>query len=162
MGINWGDIGSNITNFGGKIGETLISPNPVIKLITNPQKAIEQPETLLPAPIRPLGNDGPIKPADEWKTVAEDAGNTLLAPNPLISAVTGNAGDILQTNKPASEKWENVSNTVTETVNNTTETVKETVKETIQNVTKGVGSALPVLAIGGAAILGLSLLFGRR
>ena len=169
MGINWGDIGSNITNFGGKVGETLISPSPIVKLVTNPKKAIDDPSSLLPDTIKALGNGGPVRPVEEqWQEVGTDYVervkknvDILVSPNPIISAVTGNSGDIVS-DKPAQEKWENVSNTVTETVNNTTETVKETVKETIQNVTKGVGSALPIIAIGGAAVLAVSLLLGRR
>ena len=42
------------------------------------------------------------------------------------------------------------------------EKVTETVKETVTNVTKGIGEALPILAIGAAAVLGVSLLLGRR
>lgn len=129
------------------IVKPLLAPNPIVKAITNPQKAIEQPETLLP-----LGNNGPV---EQWEEVGEDAANTLLAPNPLISLATGNGGDIPQTDKPAADKWQNVAD---KTVNK----AGDVVKETIQNVTQGVGSALPILAIGGGVILAASLLFGRK
>ena len=38
----------------------------------------------------------------------------------------------------------------------------DTVKDTAQNVVKGVSDALPIIAIGAAAVLGLALLFGRH
>lgn len=165
MGINWGDIGSNITNFGGKVGETLISPSPIVKLVTNPVKAFEDPSTLLPDTVRALGNDGPVRTVEEqWQEVGNDYVDRvkknvdiLVSPNPIISAVTGNGGDIIS-DKPAAEKWENV----TEPIIKETTKITETVKETVNNVTKGVGEALPIIAIGGAAILALSLLLGRR
>ena len=53
--------------------------------------------------------------------------------------------------------WETTTGTVTDTSNK----VVDTVKETVQNVTKGVSGALPVLAIGGAAVL-LGCLLLRR
>lgn len=53
--------------------------------------------------------------------------------------------------------WENTTETVTDTSNK----VVDTVKETVQNVTKGVSGALPVLALGGAAVL-LGCLLLRR
>lgn len=173
MGINWGDIGSSITNFGGKVGETLISPSPIVKLVTNPAKAIEDPKTLLPDTILALGNGGPVRPvAEQWQEVGNDYVDRvkknvdlLVSPNPVISAVTGNSSDIVS-DKPASEKWENVTGTVDQTVIQPvvkeTSKITETVKETVNNVTKGVGEALPIIAIGGAAILALSLLLGRR
>lgn len=171
MGINWGDIGSNITNFGGKVGETLISPSPIVKLVTNPQKAIENPKSLLPDTI--LGNGGPVRSVEEqWQEVGNDYVDRvkknvdlLISPNPVISAVTGNSGDIVS-DKPATEKWENVTETVDQTViqpvvKETTK-ITETVKETVNNVTQGIGQALPIIAIGGAAVLAVSLLLGRR
>ena len=171
MGINWGDIGSNITNFGGKVGETLISPSPIVKLVTNPQKAIEDPKTLLPDTI--LGNSGPVRSVEEqWQGVGEDYVNRvkknvdiLVSPNPLLQVATGNGGDIVS-DKSATEKWENVTETVDETVvqpviKETTK-ITETVKETVNNVTQGIGQALPIIAIGGAAVLAVSLLLGRR
>lgn len=54
--------------------------------------------------------------------------------------------------------WENTTETVTDTSNK----VVDTVKETVQNVTKGVSGALPVLALGGAAVLLGCLLLRRR
>lgn len=173
MGFNWGDIGSKITDIGGKVGETLISPSPVVKLVTNPVKAFEDPSTLLPDTVRALGNGGPIRSVDEqWKEVGEDYVervqknvDLLVSPNPIISAVTGNGGDIVS-DKPAEEKWQNVTETVDETVvqpviKETTK-ITETVKETVNNVTQGIGQALPIIAIGGAAVLAVSLLLGRR
>jgi len=178
MGINWGDIGSKITDIGGKVGETLISPSPIVKLVTNPQKAWEDPSTLLPDTVRSLGNGGPVRSVDEqWKEVGEDYVNRvkdnvdlLISPNPVLSIATGNGGDIINLDKTAQEKWENVTETTKETVDQTivqpvvkeTEKIKETVKETVNNVTKGVGEALPIIAIGGAAVLVVSLLLGRR
>ena len=174
MGINWGDIGSSITNFGGKVGETLISPSPLAKLVTNPKKAIEDPKTLLPDTIQALGNGGPVRTvAEQWQEVGEDAKNFLLSPNPIIQVATGNAGDIFS-GKSYQEQWGNVTSSVDEKVvqpvNETvvqpvikeTEKIKETVKETVTNVTKGVSEALPIIAIGGAAVLAVSLLLGRR
>lgn len=171
MGINWGDIGSNITNFGGKVGETLISPSPIVKLVTNPKKAVEDPKTLLPDTI--LGNAGPVRSVGEqWQEVGNDYVDRvkknvdlLVSPNPIISAVTGNSSDIVS-DKPANEKWENVTETVDQTViqpvvKETTK-ITETVKETVNNVTQGIGQALPIIAIGGAAVLAVSLLLGRR
>ena len=64
----------------------------------------------------------------------------------------------------AGEAWSKATDAageVTNTVTNTVSNVKETVKETVQNVTKGVTGALPVLAIGAAAVLGLTLLLRR-
>ena len=145
-------------------GNVLLSPNPVVKALTNPQKVIENPSSLLPSTT---------DAGKQWEEVGNDAANTLLSPNPIISAVTGNAGDILS-NKPAADKWDNVTGTVNEEVVKPidetvvqpiikeTEKITETVKETVTNVTKGVGEALPVLAIGAAAVLGVSLLLGRR
>lgn len=172
MGINWGDIGSSITNFGGKVGETLISPSPIVKLVTNPQKAIEDPKSLLPDTIKPLGNDGPRTVKEQWQEVGTDYVDRvkknvdlLVSPNPVISAVTGNGGDIVS-DKPAKEKWENVTetvdNTVIQPVVKETTKITETVKETVNNVTQGIGQALPIIAIGGAAVLAVSLLLGRR
>jgi len=94
----------------------------------------------------------------------------LTSPNPVISTVTGHTDDILNPDKTAQEKWENVTETTKETVDQTivqpvvkeTEKIKETVKETVNNVTKGVGDALPIIAIGGAAVLVVSMLLGRR
>ena len=74
------------------------------------------------------------------------------------NTITDAAGD--QWSK-VSEGVSNAADTVTNTVTNTVSNVKETVKETVQNVTKGVSGALPVLAIGGAVVLGLSLLLRR-
>lgn len=54
--------------------------------------------------------------------------------------------------------WNNVTNTVTNTYENTVEKTKEV----FNNVTKGVSDALPIIAIGGAAVLVVSLLLGRR
>ena len=62
----------------------------------------------------------------------------------------------------ASEGVSNAADTVTNTITNTVSNVKETVKETVQNVTKGVSGALPVLAIGGAAVLLGCILLRRR
>jgi len=173
MGINWGDIGSTITNFGGKVGETLISPSPIVKLVTNPKKAWEDPKSLLPDTI--IGGDKPV--SEQWQEVGndyvervKDNVNILTSPNPVISTVTGHTDDILNPDKTAQEKWENVTETTKETVDQTivqpvvkeTEKIKETVKETVNNVTKGVGDALPIIAIGGAAVLVVSMLLGRR
>lgn len=173
MGVNWGEIGSNITNFGGKVGETLISPSPIVKLVTNPTKAFEDPKTLLPDTILALGNGGPVRSVEEqWREVGNDYVDRvkknvdlLVSPNPIISAVTGNSSDIVS-DKPAQEKWENVTETVDQTViqpvvKETTK-ITETVKETVNNVTQGIGQALPIIAIGGAAVLAVSLLLGRK
>ena len=65
----------------------------------------------------------------------------------------------------AGEAWSKATDAageVTNTVTNTVTNVKETVKDTVQNVTKGVTEALPIVAIGAAAVIGLALLFGRR
>ena len=70
------------------------------------------------------------------------------------NTITDAAGDLWA---KASDGVSNAADTVTNTVSN----VKETVKETVQNVTKGVTGALPILAIGGAVVLGLSLLLRR-
>ena len=147
------------------VSKVALAPNPVIKAITNPQKAIEDPSSLLPSQI--LGGDKPpiagggdgYIPASEWEKVAEDAGNTLLSPNPLISIATDNPKDAIPGGSSAAEKWGNVTTTVEDKVINP---VKETVKETVNNVTKGVSDALPIIAIGGAAVLLVSLLLGRR
>lgn len=61
--------------------------------------------------------------------------------------------------------WENTTEVVTdtaETVADTSNKVVDTVKETVQNVIKGVSGALPVLALGGAAVLLGCLLLRRR
>lgn len=151
--------------------DVLLSPSPITKFVTNPQKAIEDPSYLLPVA---LGNNGPVvKDLDEqWNEVKQDYKeevkqniDLLTSPNPLISAATGNADDILS-DKSASEKWENVTtsvdNNVVQPVIKETEKITETVKETVNNVTKGIGDALPIIAIGGAAVLVVSLLLGRR
>ena len=161
-----------ITKAAEDTGKVLISPSPIVKVITNPQKAWEDPTSVLPIEI---GSNGPVvKDLDEqWNEVKEDYKkeveqniNLLTSPNPLISAVTGNSDDILNFDKPATEKWENVTETVNETVVQPivkeTEKITETVKETVTNVTKGVTDALPIIAIGGAAVLVVSLLLGRR
>ena len=70
------------------------------------------------------------------------------------NTITDAAGDLWS---KASEGVSNAAETVTNTVSN----VKETIKETTSNVVKGVSGALPVLAIGAAAVLGLSLLLRR-
>lgn len=65
----------------------------------------------------------------------------------------------------AGEAWSNVTeagSAAVDTVTNTVTNVKETVKDTVHNVTQGVTEALPIVAIGAAAVLGLALLFGRR
>ena len=148
-------------------GKVLVSPSPLVKAITNPEKVWNDPASLLPV-------DPDIKDLDEqWNEVKEDFNkevkqtvNFLTSPNPLISAATGNADDILNFDKPASEKWENVTTSVNETVVQPvvkeTEKITETVKETVTNVTKGVTDALPIIAIGGAAVLVVSLLLGRK
>lgn len=130
----------------------VLAPSPITKFVTNPEKAIKDPSYLLP-----LGNNGPRSLEDQWNEVKEDYTQRvkqnidfLTSPNPLISAATGNSDDIIST-KPSSEKWNNV---LTKT--------KDTVKDTVNNVTKGVGEALPIIAIGGAAVLVVSLLLGRR
>lgn len=71
------------------------------------------------------------------------------------NTITDAAGDLWS---KATDAAGEVTNTVTNTVNN----VKETIKETTSNVVKGVTGALPVLAIGGAAILAAVVLLRRR
>lgn len=147
-----------ITKAAEDTGKVLVSPNPVVKAIVNPVKAWNNPASLLPVEI---GSNGPVvKDLDtQWKETGDDAVNTLLSPNPLISAATGNIEDAIPGGKTAAEKWDNVTSSVDEKV---VTPVKETVQETITNVTKGLGDALPILAIGGAAVLVVSLLLGRR
>lgn len=160
-----------ITKAAEDTGKVLISPSPIVKAITNPKKAWEDPASLLPIEI---GSNGPVvKNLDEqWNEVKEDYKeevkqniDLLTSPNPIISAATGNADDILST-KPATEKWENVTETigdvVIEPIKDETEKITNTIKETFTNVTKGVTGALPIIAIGGAAVLVVSLLLGRR
>ena len=141
-----------------KAKNTLLAPNPIVKAISNPKKAIEDPASLLPVEI---GSNGPVvKDAGKtWIETGNDAINTLFSPNPIISAVTGNTDDIIPGGSSATEKWDNVTSSVDEKV---VTPVKQTVQETINNVTKGLGDALPILAIGGAAVLVVSLLLGRR
>lgn len=147
------------------ITNVAFAPNPIVKAISNPKKAIDDPASVLPIEI---GSNGPVvKDAGEtWKETGDDAVNTLFSPNPIISAVTGNTEDIIPGGKSSGEKWENVTetvdNTVVQPVIKETEKIKETVKETVTNVTKGVSDALPIIAIGGAAVLVVSLLLGRR
>ena len=162
-----------ITKAAEDTGKVLVSPNPIVKAITNPKKAWEDPASVLPIEI---GSNGPVVKdlETQWKETGEDAANTLLSPNPIISLVTGNTEDAIPGGKTAAEKWENVTETVNEEVvqpiNETvvqpiikeTEKITETVKETVTNVTKGVTDALPIIAIGGAAVLVVSLLLGRR
>lgn len=65
----------------------------------------------------------------------------------------------------AGEAWAAATDTAskaTETVTNTITNVKETIKETTSNVVKGVTGALPVVAIGGAAVLVAAILLRRR
>ena len=94
----------------------------------------------------------------------QDVATTIYDASPAKLITTGSnsitdaAGDLWS---KASEGVSNAADTVTNTVTNTVSNVKETVKETVQNVTKGVTGALPVLAIGGAVVLGLSLLLRR-
>ena len=59
------------------------------------------------------------------------------------------------------EPIEVVKDTWEETTQNAGSNVTDTVKKTVQNVTKGVSSALPVLAIGGAAVILAAILFKR-
>lgn len=154
-----------ITKAAEDTGKVLVSPNPVVKALTNPKKAWEDPASVLPIEI---GSNGPVvKDLDtQWKETGEDAKNTLLAPNPIISLVTGNIEDAIPGGKTAEEKWNNVTetvdNTVVQPIVKETEKITETVKETVTNVTKGVTDALPIIAIGGAAVLVFSLLLGRR
>jgi hypothetical protein len=140
------------------ITNVAFAPNPIVEAITNPKKAIDDPASVLPIEI---GSKGPVvKDAGEtWKETGNDAVNTLFSPNPIISAATGNTEDVIPGGKTATEKWDNVTSSVDEKV---VTPVKETVQETITNVTKGLGDALPILAIGGAAVLVVSLLLGRR
>ena len=128
------------------VGETLVSPNPIIQLATGNAGDIVSDNSL----------------SEEWGNVGE----TLVSPNPIISLVTGNADDILS-DKPATEKWHEtttvIEKTIVQPVENTIEkTIVQPVKETVQNVTKGVDEALPIVAIGAAAVIGLSILFGRK
>ncbi len=83
------------------------------------------------------------------------------------SATGGLVGMVTDVNptKEAVKAWEATTEVVTntaETVADTSNKVVDTVKETVQNVTKGVSGALPVLAIGGAAVLLGCLLLRRR
>ena len=113
-----------------------------------------------------------------WNSFKNNEGkkiiDTITKPNPLIQIATGNADNILS-DKSAAEQWDEVKNsdlvkdpvnTVTNTVTNVTKEVSNTVEkyviEPAQNVVKGVGEALPIIAIGGGAILVLSVLLGRR
>ena len=161
-----------ITKAAEDTGKVLVSPNPVVKAILNPEKAWNDPASVLPFEI---GSNGPVvKDLDtQWKEVGDDYTNRvkknvdiLISPNPIISAVTGHADDIINIDKPAQEKWDNVTetvdNTIVQPVVKETEKITETVKETVTNVTKGVTDALPVIAIGGAVVLVVSLLLGRR
>lgn len=156
-----------ITKAAEDTGKVLISPSPIVKAITNPTKIWEDPASLLPIEI---GSSGPVvKDVEEqWKEVGDDYEDRvkknvdiLTSPNPLISAATGNVDDIFS-DKPAAEKWGDVVSPIENVVKDSGETVKKTVTETIGNVTKGFSEALPVLAIGGAAVLLVSLLLGRR
>lgn len=133
------------------VTDVVTSPNPIVKLLTNPEKVANDPSYLLPEGVNVLGNKGPV---DQWNDVKD----VLVSPNPVIQAVTGNGGDI-GADKTSTEKWDNV---VTSTVGGGGEKVKEAVKDTVNNITQGVGGALPYLAIGGAALLVATLLFGRR
>lgn len=132
------------------VGETLVSPNPIVQAVTGNASDIVNDNSL----------------SEKW----ENVGETLVSPNPIISMVTG-TGDNILSDKPVEEKWNETTTVIKETVVQPVETtiektivqpVKETVKETVQNVTKGVGDALPIVAIGAAAIIGLSILFGRK
>lgn len=153
-------------------GKVLVSPSPMVKAVLDPKKALEDPSSLLPFEI---GSKGPVVKDlnEQWGEVKDDYVakvernvNIITSPNPLISVATGNSDDALNFDKPAEEKWENVTTSVNETVVQPvvkeTEKIKETVKETVNNVTKGIGDALPLIAIGGAAVLVVSLLLGRR
>ena len=93
------------------------------------------------------------------KTVGDTAKASYDAsPAKLITTgsntITDAAGDLWS---KATDAAGEVTNTVTNTVTN----VKETIKETTSNVVKGVTGALPIIAIGGAVVLGLSLLLRR-
>lgn len=161
-----------VTETAGDVGKALISPSPMVKAVLDPKKAWEDPSSLLPFEI---GSKGPVVKDlnEQWGDVKDDYVakvernvDIITSPNPLISAATGNADDILDINKSAEDKWDNVTNSVDEQVVQPvikeTEKITETVKETVNNVTKGIGDALPLLAIGGAAVLVVSLLLGRR
>lgn len=152
----------------------LLSPNPVVKAILDPQAAIDNPSSLLPSTTDQGLEESWNEVKDDYVAKVERNVDILTSPNPLISAATGHADDILDFGKSAGEKWDNVTNTVNDEVVKPidetvvqpiikeTEKITETVKETVNNVTKGVGDALPIVAIGAAAVIGLSILFGRK
>ena len=96
---------------------------------------------------------------DNWEKVG-DVANTI-KDNSIIGLVQNGSTPLTDA---AGEAWSNVTEagqTAVNTVTNTVTTVKETVKDTVQNVTKGVTEALPIIAIGGAAILVAAILFKR-
>lgn len=143
---NFGDIGSNKSleeqwsNVGKSVSNFALSPNPVLKAAVFKN---------------PLDWGSATK---QWKDVADGA----LSPNPIIDVATGNAGNILGNSGPV-EKWQDVAES--EPVKAVTDPIKnviDTSKETVQNVVKGVGDALPIIAIGAAGIVVLGLLLGRR
>ena len=150
---------SFVNNEGKKILNTITKPNPLIQIATG------NADNIL--------SDKSAK--EQWQDVKDsDVVQTAIKPNPLIAAATGNAGNILS-DKPVTQQWDEIINsdlvkdpvnTVTNTVTNATKEVSNTVEkyviEPAQNVVKGVGEALPIIAIGGAAVLVLSALLSRR
>ena len=110
---------------------------------------------------------------EAWSKAVDDTGISKTVGDAATAAYDASLPKLITTGSntitdAAGEAWSkatdgvsNAAETVTNTVTNTVSNVKETVKETVQNVTKGVSGALPVLAIGGAVVLGLSLLLRR-
>ena len=123
-----------------------MQPNPIIKEAT---KIIDNP----PDVPKIITEDIPTD-VKEWAAGNSDL-PTILQPNPIIKAIT-NPDKVKDDVK---QNWDNATETVTKTVNTT---IINPVKETVSNIGKGLSDALPIVALGGGAIVLASLLLGRR
>ena len=109
------------------------------------------------------------KAATGGKNLTDDAGEawSKAVDDTGISKTVGDTAKAIYDASPAklittgSNSITDAAGEVTNTVTNTVTNVKESIKETTSNVVKGVTGALPVLAIGGAAVLLAAVLLRR-
>ena len=105
-----------------------------------------------------------------WSKAVDDTGISKTAGDTAKAIYDASPAKLITTGSntitdAAGDLWAKASegiNGAVDTVQSTVSNVPEVIKGTVQNVTKGISGALPVLAIGGAAIIAAMLLFGRR
>ena len=139
--------------------------------VSNVSKAAQKAyDASLPKLITTGHNTITDKAGEAWSKAVDDTGvsktvgdtATALYDASLPKLITTGSNTI--TDK-AGELWAAASEGISgaaDTVQSTVSNIPGAVKDTVQNVTKGVSEALPIVAIGAAALIGLALLFGRR